>query len=197
MGLLAWIILGLVILVILLVIYAYNRMVTLRLRANQAWADIDVQLQRVAELIPNLVKTLKGSARFEKGTLEAIANAHAKLVEAMRKGNQEEKVKAASNFMGIVMPIIYQIPQYPDLKTTKAFQQLMDELTTSMDKIAYARQFYNQAVAEYDTFISVFPWNLIASIFHFTPLPFFQMPEREQVVRRLTTGEMTEELENL
>jgi len=194
---LGWIILGIVVLLVLLVIYAYNRMVVLKTRAVQAWADIDVQLQRVAELIPNLVNTLKGAARFEKGTLEAIANAHAKLVDAMRRGNQEEKVKAASNFMGIVMPIIYQIPQYPDLKTTKTFQQLMDELTTSMDKIAYARQFYNQAVADYNTFIQLFPWNIVAAVFHFSPMAFFEMPEREQTIQRLTSGEMTKELENL
>ena len=197
MGLLLWIVVGIIVFLIGLVVYAYNTAVILRMRANRAWADIDVQLERVAELIPNLVKTLKGSAHFEKSTLEAIANAHAKLIEAMRHGTQEEKVKAASNFMGVVMPIIYQIPQYPQLQTVKGFQKLMDELTTSMDKIAYARQFYNQAVGEYDTFIQVFPWNIITSFFGFKPLPFFQIPDRESIMARLRSGEMTQELENL
>ncbi|NPA86737.1 MAG: LemA family protein, partial [Candidatus Diapherotrites archaeon] len=169
----------------------------LRMRAMQAWADIDVQLQRVAELVPNLVNSLKGSALFEKKTLENIARAHAELVEAMRKGDQEGKVKAASNFMGVLMPIIYQIPQYPQLQTTETFRKLMDELSESMDKIAYARQFYNQAVADYNTFISLFPWNIVASLFNFKPLPFFQMPEREAVIRKLSTGEYTEELTQL
>ncbi len=192
-----WIAIGLVVLVALFVVYAYNRIVVLEMRVNQAWADVDVQLKRVAELIPNLVNTLKGSARFERSTLEAIADAHTRLMEAMRGTDVGKKVESASRFMGVLVPIIYQIPQYPDLKTTKAFRKMMDELTESIDKIAYARQFYNQAVADYNTFISLFPWNVVAGVLGKTPKPFFEVPEREEIMGRLESGELTEGLEKL
>ena len=191
------ILLGIIVFLVWLVIYAYNRATALKITAQGACADIDVQLERVAELIPNLVNTLKASAKFEKGTLEAIANAHAKLIEAMRSGNQENKVKAASSFMGVVMPIVYQVPQYPELKSIPEFSKLMDELTKSMDKISYARQFYNQAVGEYNLFISQFPWKIITSMFGFKPLPFFEMPDREVTLQQLKSGELTKSLEEL
>ncbi len=192
-----WILLGLAVLVVILAIYGYNRIVTLEMRARGAWANIDVQLRRVAELVPNLINTVKGSARFEKGTLQAIAEAHAKLVEAMRGGSVDQKVRAASNFMGVFVPIIYQIPQYPDLKTTEQFKKVLDELTVSMDKIAYARQFYNQAVSDYNQFIMQFPWVILARLLNKRPMPFFQAPEREQIEARLQTGELTRELQNM
>ncbi len=181
----------LLVIVVLIVVYGYNRIVQLEMKAEQAWADIDVQLRRIADLVPNLINVLKGSARFEKGTLESIAEAHTKLVDAMRKGNAEQRVKTASEFMGVFMPIVYQIPQYPDLKTTETFKETLMEITHSVDKIAYARQFYNQAVTEYNTFISMIPWNIIAKLMGKDKKPLFEVPEREEITRRLESGELT------
>ncbi len=192
-----WVILGIVLAMVALVVYAYNRIITLEMRVKGAWANIDVQLRRIAELVPNLINTVKGSARFEKGTLQAIADAHARLVEAMRGGSVDQRVRAASNFMGVFVPIIYQIPQYPNLKTTEQFKKLLDELTVSIDKIAYARQFYNQAVSDYNQFILQLPWLLVARLMGKQPMPFFEAPEREQIEQMIQRGTLTQNLQNL
>ena len=181
-----WLLLLLLALV-LIFIYGYNRIVSLEVRAERAWADIDVQLKRIAELVPNLINTLKGSASFERSTLESIADAHARLVRA----SGPERVEAASKFIAAVYPIVYQIPQYPDLKTTEEYAKLMDELRYSLDKLSYARQFYNQAVQEYNTFISQFPWNILAALLSKRPRPYFTAPHREEIERRLESGELT------
>lgn len=173
-----------------LFVYGYNRIVSLEIRVNKAWADVDVQLKRIAELIPNLVNTLKGSANFERSTLEAIADAHARLVSS----SGTDRVDAASKFVAAVYPIIYQIPQYPSLKTTEEYSKLMDELRYSFDKLAYARQFYNQAVQEYNTFIAQLPWNIIAILLTKKPKPYFEIPNREDIEKRLESGTLTSNL---
>ena len=155
-----FLIIGIAIAVILVFIYGYNRIVTLEKNVEQAWADIDVQLERVSELFPNLMNAIKGSARFEKSVLENIAKAHTELIKAMSSKDVEKKVKAANKFLGFFVPIVYQIPQYPDLKTTTSFKELLDKINVAIDKIAYARQFYNQAVKDYNAFVASIPWVL-------------------------------------
>jgi len=177
-------------LIVLLAVYGYNRIVALESRVERAWADVDVQLKRIAELIPNLINALRASAGFEKSTLEAIANAHTHLMEA--SGTQ--RVEAASKFIAAVYPIVYQVPQYPRLQTTEEYSKLMDELRYSMDKLSYARQFYNQAVQDYNVFIAQLPWNIIAALLSKRPRPYFEVPEREELEKRLESGNITANL---
>ncbi len=186
----------LLVVAVLILVYGYNRIVQLEQRMKKAWSDVDVQLKRIAELIPNLVNTVKGSAAFEKSTLEEIAKAHSELVKNMGTGDIEKEVKAASKFMGVLMPIVYQIPQYPDLKSTQHFQSLMNELTVSIDRLSYARQFYNQTVEEYNTFISQIPWNIIASLMNRKPATYFQVEDasRERIEKSLEEGSITGDL---
>lgn len=190
-----FLIIGIVIAVILVFVYGYNRIVTLEKNVEQAWADIDVQLERVSELFPNLMNAIKGSARFEKSVLENIAKAHTELIKAMSSKDVEKKVKAANKFLGFFVPIVYQIPQYPDLKTTTSFKELLDKINVAIDKIAYARQFYNQAVKDYNTFVASIPWVL----FRKQQKPYFELPklERQEITEGLKKGEFTKGLEKV
>ena len=195
-----WIIACVIVIAALLFIYGYNKIISLEKRVEQSWADIDVQLTRVNELFPNLINTVKSSAVFEKSVLENIAKAHNELIKTMSSSRSiDEKVKAASKFMGVFVPIVYQIPQYPKLTSTKSFKELMDKISVAIDKIAYARQFYNQAVRDYNTFILSAPWFLIGRMIGKKEKSFFEMPERrrEEVERRLEKGEYTKGLEKI
>lgn len=182
--------------IILLWIYGYNRIIALDRRADQAWSDIDVQLQRIAELLPNLINILKGQANFERDTLTKIADAYGKIVEAMRTPAIGERSSKASVALGVLYPIIYQLPQFPQLQSVQGFNKVMDELKVSMDKIAYSRQFYNQAVTEYNTFILSFPWMMIAKSMNKKERSLFNLPEirREEIGRMLTSGDFTKEI---
>lgn len=189
---------GVVLVIILIFIWVYNRIVTLSRRCDQAFADIDVQLQRIAELLPNLINVLKGSASFEKSTLEKIARAHAELVEALR-GDTSQKVRGANRFFGVFYPLVYQLPQYPQLQSIQGFQQVMNEIKVSIDKIAYARQFYNQAVNDYNTFIESFPGVLLAGIMGKKAREYLKLgeEERREIQVSLRRGELTKGLEDL
>lgn len=186
-----WIIVALAIIAIAF-IYVYNRIVTLSRRVDQAFADIDVQLNRISELLPNLLNVLKQSAVFEKKVLENIAEAHKELVGAM-KSDANTKVKAASKFFGVFYPIVYQIPQYPQLQSIKGFQDVMKEITVSIDKLTYARQFYNQAVNDYNVYIETFPGIIVAKIIGKKSREFFNLPEteRREAEEKLKSGKAT------
>ncbi|MEM0480892.1 MAG: LemA family protein [Candidatus Aenigmatarchaeota archaeon] len=189
---LLWIILGIIAVIVIAFVLIYNRIVALNRRVDQAFADIDVQLNRINELLPNLINVLKQSAVFEKKVLESIAEAHKELVSAM-KSDTDTKVRAASKFFGVFYPIVYQIPQYPQLQSIKGFQDVMKEITVSIDKLAYARQFYNQAVNDYNVFIESFPGIIVAAILRKKPREFFNLPEteRKEAESKLKSGELT------
>jgi LemA protein len=168
---------GVVILIVLvlgalLLAGTYNRLVGLRQRANQAFADIDVQLQQRHDLVPNLVETVKGYATHEKSTLEAVTNARAAATSA---GTVEQKVQAENALTGALRQLFAVAESYPDLKANQNFLRLQDELADIENKLAAARRFFNNAVAEYNAAIQQFPAALIAGATGFAERTFFDV----------------------
>ena len=168
------VVLILVVLVVLglLAVGTYNRLVGLRQRANQAFADIDVQLQQRHDLIPNLVETVKGYATHEKSTLEAVTNARA---DAAGAGSVEDKVKAENVLSGALRQLFAVAEAYPDLKANANFLRLQDELADIENKLAAARRFFNSAVAEFNASIQQFPAVLFAAPMGFKERTFFDV----------------------
>src|SRR5690349_14838365 len=168
----AWVILGIVALVVLSAIMIYNGLVTLRQRVNQAFADIDVQLKQRHDLIPNLVETVKGYASHERGTLEEVIKARNSAMSAQGPA----QVSAAENQLsGALGRLIALSEAYPDLKANANFQQLAGELSDLENKIAASRRFFNNAVQEYNTGIQQMPAALFAGMFGFTRKDFFDL----------------------
>ncbi|MBU0527241.1 MAG: LemA family protein [Candidatus Micrarchaeota archaeon] len=154
----------------------YNRLVTLRNRVENAWAQIDVQLKRRYDLIPNLVESVKGYVKHERGTLEEITKARAQLVT----GSVEEKAKA-NNMLTQTLKSLFAVSEnYPKLQASENFKMLQEELAGTENKISYIRTAYNDSVLAYDNSIEMFPSNLIASIFGFKQKPYFEAPAEEK-----------------
>jgi len=176
-----WIILVVVVVLILFVVGVYNNLVSLKLRVENAWAQIDTQLKRRFDLIPNLVETVKGYAKHEEETLEKVIAARNKLTA----GGSVNEVAAASNEVSNCLKSIFALSEaYPDLKANENFNSLQVELSGTEDKIAFARQFYNDTVQKYNESIAVFPNSIIAGMFKFTAKDFFEVAneaEREAV----------------
>ena len=166
------ILLVIIIVAVLMLAGTYNRLVGLRQRANQAFADIDVQLQQRHDLIPNLVETVKGYATHEKGTLEAVTAARAAAASA---GSVEQKVQAENALTGALRQLFAVAEAYPDLKANQNFLQLQGELGDVENKLAAARRFFNSAVGEFNAAIQQFPAVLIAGAAGFTERSFFDV----------------------
>lgn len=175
------ILLGLLVVVGMAVIGIYNNLVTQRNRIENAFSQIDVQLKRRADLIPNLVETVKGYAAHEKETLERVIQARNQLVQA--GGNVAAQAQADNLLTGALKSVFALAESYPDLKANQNFMMLQEELTGTESKVAYARQFYNDSVLQYDNALGVFPSNIIAGMFSFQPKPYFETPaaDREPV----------------
>ena len=167
-----WIVLGLLVVLVLFVIGAYNRLVTLSQRVNQAFADVDVQLKQRHDLIPNLVETVKGYAAHERGTLDDVIKARGAAMSAQGPA----QVSAAENQLsGALGRLIALSESYPDLKANTNFQQLASELSDLENKIAASRRFFNNAVQEYNTSIQQMPAVLFAGMFGFIKKDFFDL----------------------
>ncbi len=172
-----WIILIIVVVLILIVIGLYNKLVSLKMRVKNAWAQIDTQLKRRFDLIPNLVETVKGYKEYEKETFTQVVEARNKYTTASSVADKAE----ANNMLNQSLKSIFALAEsYPDLKANESFQNLQLELTSTEDKIAYARQFYNDTVQMYNTAIMTVPTNIIANIFHFTDEQFFEVKDETQ-----------------
>ncbi len=168
-----WIIIGVIVVVLLFVVVgAYNRLVKLDQTANQSFADIDVQLKQRQDLIPNLVETVKGYATHERGTLDAVTQARAAAAGAR---TVDEKVQAENMLTGALGRLFAVSEAYPDLKANANFQQLANELSDLENKIAASRRFFNNAVQEYNTGIEQMPAVLFAGMFGFTHKDFFDL----------------------
>jgi LemA protein len=154
---------------------AYNGLVRLRNQLENAWAQIDVQLKRRCDLIPNLVETVKGYAKHERETLEKVIQARNMAVSA--KG-VAERAEAENVLTGALKSLFAVAEAYPDLKANQNFLRLQEELTSTENKIAFSRQFYNDSVLGYNTQIEVFPHNLIAGLFNFGRREFFEVKEQ-------------------
>jgi len=165
--------LGVVIVVIALAVVAlYNRLVVLRNRVDNSWAQIDVQLKRRYDLIPNLVETVKGYASHERETLESVIQARNM---AMAASGVQQQGEAENMLTGALKSLFALAEAYPDLKANQNFLQLQDELTNTESKIAYARQFYNDSVMSLNTAIQSFPTNVLAGMFGFAQRDYFEI----------------------
>lgn len=173
-------ILGIVIFVFLFwLVGTYNRLVTLRNRAKEAWSDIDVQLRRRYDLIPNLVETVKGYATHEKEVFEKVTEARAKAISAQQSGDVK-KVAEAENFLASTLKTLFAVAEnYPDLKASANFLELQRELRDTEDKIMAARRFYNANVRDFNTLVETFPNNIIANWFKFSKMEFFELGEEK------------------
>ena len=167
----AIIIVVVLVLLALYVIVSYNSLVSLRNRIENAWAQIDVQLKRRYDLIPNLVETVKGYASHERETLDAVIQARNAGMSAQGPHDQAE---AENQITGALKSLFALSEAYPDLKANENFAQLQEELTGTEGRIAYARQFYNDTVYRYNTKTQSFPSNILASMFRFSEREYFQ-----------------------
>ncbi len=172
-----WIIVGIVVILLIFVVSNYNKLVSLRNKVKDQWSQIDVQLKRRFDLIPNLIETVKGYAKHESETLEKIVEARNSFVTAK---TPEEEMKANSELTNVISRLFALTEAYPDLKANTNFTKLQDELTETEDKISYARQFYNDSVLLYQNKLEMFPSNIIAKIFGFKEEPFFEANETEK-----------------
>ena len=165
---------GIVVLAIIAFIVYYNSLIGLKNRVENAWAQIDVQLKKRADLIPNLIETVKGYARHEKSVFENVTKARASMMSA---GSIKEKAVADNMLTGALKSLFAVAEAYPQLKANENFRALQEELTAIEDRIAYARQFYNDTVMEYNTMAERFPSSIIASTFSFKKREFFKAEE--------------------
>lgn len=171
-----YIILGIIAAIVLWAVVAYNRFVTLVNRTKEAWADINVQLKRRYDLIPNLVETVKGYATHEKTAFENVTKARA---QAMQAGTPAEKGAAENMLTGALKSLFAVSEAYPDLKANQNFLALQNELSDTENKIQAARRFYNGNVRDLNTAIETFPNNVIAGMFNFAQMELFQLEQEE------------------
>ena len=171
-----WIILAIVIIIAIALIAIYNKLVTLRQRVQNAWSQIDVQLQRRFDLIPNLVETVKGYMTHEKDTLTKVTELRASWADAK---TVEDKAKLEGELSNTLKTIMAVAENYPNLKADQSFNNLQAELSDTENKISYSRQFYNDTVTMYNTKLETFPSNLVASMFGFKASTLFNVDNDE------------------
>lgn len=173
---------GIIAIIVIWVIAAYNSLVKLRNWVQESWSQIDVQLKRRHDLIPNLVNTVKGYATHERETLEQVIQARNQLID----GSPQERIEADNQIQGALKSIFALSEAYPDLKANQNFMQLQEELTTTENKVAYSRQLYNKTVADYNIKRETFPSNIIANMFNFTREELLTIPEADREVPTVT-----------
>ena len=155
----------------------YNSLITLKVRVKEAWSQIDVQLGRRADLIPNLVKTVKSYAKHEKEVFENVTKARSLLVSASTPG---EKAKAEGELSRVLKSLFAVAENYPQLRASESYLQLQKELSDTEDKVAFARQHYNQSVSDFNTRISLFPHSFVAGMMKFKEIEFFEVTPAER-----------------
>jgi len=170
-----------VVVVVIFVIY-YNSLVKLRNMANAAWADIDVQLKRRHDLVPNLVEVVKGYAAHERQTLESVIKARSK---ALTASTIEQRAEAEAELTRMLRGLLALVENYPDLKANQNFLELQKQLTEIEDQIQLARRYYNAVVRDYNIRTEVFPSNIVASMFGFRKMPYFQIEDEDREVPRV------------
>jgi len=175
-----YIIIGIVVLVLLALVGLYNRFVRLTNRTEEAWSDIEVQLKRRYDLIPNLVETVKGYASHEAGTLQKVTEARTK---AMGAQSVAEHAEAENMLTGALKSLFAVSEAYPDLKANSNFVELQRELSDTENKIQAARRFYNSVVQELQNALEMFPSNIVGSLFGFKTREFFELSADEQAAR--------------
>lgn len=176
MGTIGWIILIIVVLLIIAIIGMYNGLVSSRIKVDNAWSQIDVQLQRRFDLIPNFVETVKGYVAHEKETLEKVTTLRTSWANA---STVSEKADLDNQLSGALKTIMAVSENYPDLKANQNFSELSEELRNTENKISFSRQFYNDTVTMYNQKLQIFPSNIIANMFNFQPRDLFKTDSDE------------------
>ncbi len=175
-----YIVVGAVVVVVLWAIFAYNRFVTLKNRVAEAWADIDVQLKRRYNLIPNLINTVKGYAKHEEGTLSKVTEMRAKAITATGTADKAQ----AENMLTQALRSVFAVAEnYPNLKANENFLELQRELSDTENKIQAARRFYNTNVRDMNTALESFPQNVVGNMFKFENKEFFELDENDTEAR--------------
>lgn len=172
-----WVVVGVLVLLVVVVIGMYNGLVNTKVRVDEAWSDITVQLKRRIDLIPNLVETVKGYAKHEKGVFEEVTRARSAMINA---NGVAESAKAENMLEGALKSVFAVAEAYPDLKANSNFQQLQSELVDTEDKIQASRRFYNGSVRDLNIKIKTFPTVLFARMLGFVEREFFELDEAEQ-----------------
>lgn len=171
-----------IVVVVLWGVSAYNGLVTLRNRVKNGWSQIDVQLKQRADLIPNLVQTVKGYAAHESQVLTQVTQARANALQTAQSGDVQQRIQAENQLSRAIMNLQAVAEAYPQLQANQNFLDLQGQLKALEEKIAYARQFYNDVVQKYNTKIEVVPSNIIAGLFHFEQASYFQIDEADRQV---------------
>jgi len=167
-----WIVIGIVVLLVLAYIGMYNSLVSLRNQVKNAWAQIDVQLKRRHDLIPNLIETVKGYVKHERDTLENITKAR---TNAMQASGAAAAGKAEGELSGAISKLMLVVENYPELKANQNFLALQEELSSTENKVGFSRQFYNDSVLRFNTKTQTFPSNIVANMFGFKQAEFFEI----------------------
>jgi len=175
----AWVIIGIVVVLILWFVFIFNGLVRLRNQVKNAWAQIDVQLKRRHDLIPNLVETVKGYKDFERATLEAVTKARNVAQQAIGQGVGAQ-AKAEGELSGALTRLLAVVERYPDLKANQNFLALQEQLTSTENKISFSRQFYNDSVLNYNNKTQMLPSNIVAAMTGFKQGEFFQVEKAEE-----------------
>ena len=182
MVVLIWIIIALIVLIVILFVYYFNRFTVLGNRIDNSLSQIDVQLRKRADLVPNLINTVKGYAKHEKKIMELVTEARVNLLSAQ---SIPEKIKAGIELQSALKSIFAIAENYPQLKANENFLQLQEELAAIEDKIAYARQFYNDSILSYNNSVAAFPGIFFASIYGRQKREFLQIPEESRAVPKV------------
>src|SRR5438128_36869 len=176
-----WIVIGVAAVVILFIVFTYNGLVSRKVETQSAWSQIDVQLKRRYDLIPNLVETVKGYASHEKDTLERVVAARN---QAQGAQTVADRAAAENQLSGAIRSVLAVAEAYPDLKANQNFLALQEELTATENRIGFARQHYNDVVGQYNTTLMRFPANVLGNIFGFRQVDFFQLDPAEMAAVR-------------
>ncbi|MFA5174373.1 MAG: LemA family protein [Candidatus Pacearchaeota archaeon] len=182
-----WIIGGLVVLIIIIFIAYYNRFATLGNRIDNSLAQIDVQLKKRADLVPNLMETVKGYAKYEKSVLTAVTSARTAFLKAT---DMPSKVKAGDKLQSALKTIFAVSENYPNLRANENFLHLQQELSAIEDKVAYARQYYNDSIMDYNNSSRTFPGKLFFNMFGFKEKPYLEIAASERVVPKVNFSEL-------
>ncbi|MFH0951764.1 MAG: LemA family protein [Patescibacteria group bacterium] len=177
MSIVTWVIIAVIAVIVFWLIGTFNRLIRLRNRTDEAWSDIDVQLKRRYDLIPNLMETVKGYAKHESGVFEKVTQARS---QAMGAQSVEDRGKAENMLTGALKSLFAVAENYPDLKASDNFAKLQDELSDTENKIQASRRFYNGNVRDFNTTMQVFPANLVASMLGFKKRDFFEIEGEEE-----------------
>jgi len=180
---LLWILIGIIALLVVMIIYYFNRFAVLQNRIENSLAQIDVQLKKRADLVPNLISSVKGYMTHEKGIMTEVTNARKALVSA---GNLQSKIKAGDKLQNALRSIFAIAENYPNLKANENFLQLQNELTAIEDKVAYSRQFYNDSILDYNLLYTTFPGNMFASLLKKKQNNYLQITESERAVPKVS-----------